>query len=92
MAQNFYHMSDVQDLKVVSDEDGEYMLRVILHDGAEPREPTGLINSFVSRSSTGHGFPISFGRNHTFMMLVDSTLSQLEDVVSFYKDVHHKPR
>lgn len=91
MAQQFYHLQDVKNLCVVSDDEGGYMLRVTLNEGAKSCEPAGLIDNFVSRSDRGYGFPPMFGRNSTIVAAVDSTESHLEDVVSFFERTYKKP-
>ena len=86
----FYHMRNVKSLSVVPcDEDG-YMLRVELKDGAEPEEPTGLLNSFIVMTSANGGFPVTFGYDRKIVANVDARRDTLEDVVSFFNKVFNK--
>lgn len=85
MAQQFYHLKDVQRLYVVSDDEGGYLLRVTLKDGAQPSEPCGLLDNFVSMSERGYGFPPCFGYNRDIIAAVDSPLSSLESTVEFFE-------
>ena len=92
MARQFYHLKDVKNLEVVSDGDGEYMLYSTLHEDAQPSEPCGLLNNFITRSDRGNGFPVCFGYNRDIIAAVDSSRDSLEDVVSFFESTHKKPR
>lgn len=86
----FYHMRNIENLSVVScDEDG-YMLWVELKEGAEPEEPSGLLNSFVVMTSANGGFPVTFGYDRKIVANVDATRSSLEDVVNFFNNVFKK--
>ncbi len=85
MAQQFFHLRDVKDLRVVSDDEGGYMLKVVVKDGAQPSEPCGLLDNFVSMSVRGYGFPPCFGYNLDIIAAVDSPLSSLEDTVEFFE-------
>lgn len=90
MSRNFYHLKDVKDLRIISDDEGGYMLQVALHDGVEPSEPRSLLNNFISVSERGIGFPVMFGGENKIVAAVDSTENHLQDVVSFFERVHKR--
>jgi hypothetical protein len=90
MSRKFYHLKDVKNLRVISDDEGGYMLQVVLNDGAEPSEPRSLLNDFISVSERGIGFPVMFGPNRTIVAAVDTPLNSLEDLVSFFESVYKR--
>lgn len=92
MATQFYHMSQIENLAVVCDGEDGYMVRVTLMEGAQPSEPSGLINSYVAMTSRNHGFPATFGYERKIVPAVDAPRTSLEDFVEFFEDAFKNKR